>query len=149
MPNRRLTGKSRLSFVTHHSQARSHRISTMSKPHAGFARWSYGGDTVHARRATVMPWNKPALFRSQVSPGAISRERRFSTVYLDSMRCLQASLRCGPGEPRCPHGSDAGTENRDSVNEAISNHSIHPLPVFKGLVWDAVLKCIFQIVCAW
>ena len=35
------------------------------------------------------------------------------------MRCLPASLRRGPGGPRCPHRSDAGTEIRDSVNEAL------------------------------
>jgi len=35
----------------------------------GFARWSYGGDTVHAGRATVMPRNKTVLFRSPVRPG--------------------------------------------------------------------------------
>jgi len=40
-------------------------------------------------------------------------------VYPDSMRCLPASLRRGPGGPRCPHRSDAGTEIRDSVNEAL------------------------------
>jgi len=34
----------------------------------GFTRWSYGGDTVHARRATVMPRSKPALFCSPVRP---------------------------------------------------------------------------------
>ena len=34
------------------------------------------------------------------------------------MRCLPAPLRCGAGRPRCPHRSDAGTEIRDSVNEA-------------------------------
>jgi len=35
----------------------------------GFARWSYGGDTVHAGIATVMPRNEPALFRSPVRLG--------------------------------------------------------------------------------
>jgi len=29
-------------------------------------RWSYGGGTVHAERASVLPWNKLALFRSLV-----------------------------------------------------------------------------------
>jgi len=48
--------------------------------------------------------------------------RRFNTVYPDSMRCLPASLRRGPGGPRCQHRSDAGTEIRDSVNEAL--HSV-------------------------
>jgi len=89
----------------------------------GFARRSY--DTVHAGRATVMPQNKPALFRSPVRPGCLKKmkppgplpgERRFNTVYPDSMRCLPASLRCGPGGPRCPHWD---TEIRDSVYEAL------------------------------
>jgi len=34
----------------------------------GFARWSYGRDTVHVGRATVMPRTMPSLFRSPVSP---------------------------------------------------------------------------------
>ena len=91
------------------------------------ARWFYGGDTVHTRRATVMPLNKPVLFRTPVRhggpllfkpPGSLPGERRFNTVYPDTMRCLQASLRCGPVGPRCPHCIAAGTENRDSVNKA-------------------------------
>jgi len=93
----------------------------------GFSRWSYGGDTVDAGRATVMPRNKPQLFRSPVShgclkkmkpPGPLPAEHRFNTVYPDSMRCLPVPLRCGPGRPRCSHRSDAGTEIRDSANEA-------------------------------
>jgi len=36
------------------------------------------------------------------------------------MRCLPASLRRGPGGPRCPHRSDAGAEIRDSVNKALN-----------------------------
>ena len=68
----------------------------------GVARWSYGGDTVHTGRTTVIPRN------------------RFNTVYTDSMRCLPVSLRCGPGVPRCPHRSAAGTENQESVNEALA-----------------------------
>jgi len=52
-------------------------------------------------------------------PGPHPGERRFNTVYPDSMRCLPASLRRGPGGPRCPHRSDDGTEIRDSVNEAL------------------------------
>ena len=79
----------------------------------------------------MMSRNKPALFRSPVRPGEsrlfkklippgpLPGERRFSTVYPDSMRCLPVSLRCGLGGPRCPHRSDAGTENRDSVNKAV------------------------------
>jgi len=57
----------------------------------GFARWSYGGDAVHAERATVMPLIKTALYKNHVCPD----------------------------EPRLFCGSDAGTENRDSVNEAL------------------------------
>ena len=71
-----------------------------------FARWSYCVDTIHAGRATVLPRKKPALFRSPVSSGCLKKlklhgpllyEHRFSTVYPDSMRCLPASLRWGPG----------------------------------------------------
>jgi len=39
----------------------------------GFARLSYGGDTVDAGRATVMPREKPALFRSPVSHGRLKQ----------------------------------------------------------------------------
>jgi len=93
----------------------------------GFARWSYGGDTVHAKRATVMPRNKPMLFHSPVRPGESNilkplgpypGECRFNTVYPNSMWCLPASLRCGPSGPRSLHRSDIGTKIRDSVNEA-------------------------------
>ena len=38
------------------------------------------------------------------------------------MRCVPVSLQCGPGGPKCPHRSDAETENGDSVYEAI--HSV-------------------------
>ena len=87
---------------------------------------------VHAGIATdtVMSRNEPVLFRSPVRLGEVvlknlkplgplSGECRFNTVYPDSMRCLPASLRCGPGGPRYLHRSVAGTENRNSVNEAV------------------------------
>ena len=57
----------------------------------GFARWSYGGGTVYAERATVMPRNKPAMYSNPVRSG----------------------------EPRLVFGSDVGTENQDSVNKAL------------------------------
>ena len=96
----------------------------------GFAQWSYGGDTVHAGRATVMPRNKPFAARCvPVSPGCFlifettetsscltpvqHGESRFNAV-------LAAALRCDPGGPRSP-----GTENQDSVNEA---NPEYPLP---------------------
>jgi len=47
----------------------------------GFARLSYGGNTVHARRATVMSRNKPALFRSPVSPGRPFIAKTFWTIF--------------------------------------------------------------------
>jgi len=81
-----------------------------------------------------MPRNKPALFCSPVRPGGFNflkppgphpGERRFNMVPPDSMRCLPVSLRRGPGGPRCPHRSDAGTEIRDSVNEALGS------PIFR------------------
>ena len=69
----------------------------------GVARWSYGGDTVHAGRATVMPRNKPALFRTRCVPviflklsGPLHGECRFNTLYLDSMRCLNIYAKGGP-----------------------------------------------------
>ena len=134
MPNRSLTGKSR-------GYAGSLPWLTVAKPGVtlsppwtqlmpvcyGFARWSYGRDTVHAGRATVMPRNKPVLFRSPVRPdeswrlqklkppGPHPGKSRFNTIYPDSMRCLPASLRCGLGGSRCPHRSDAGTKIWDSV----------------------------------
>jgi len=39
----------------------------------GVGRWSYGGDTVHARRATMMPRNQPALFRTPVRPVCLKK----------------------------------------------------------------------------
>ena len=46
---------------------------------------------LNAETATMMPRNKPALYSNPVRPG----------------------------EPALFFGSDAGTENRDSVNEAL------------------------------
>jgi len=54
------------------SLTESHRISTVYKVMPvsyGVARWPYGGDTVCAGKATGMPRNKPALFRTPVRPG--------------------------------------------------------------------------------
>jgi len=51
-------------------------MTTVDTAHAGlqwFARWSYGGDTVDAGRATIMPQNKPVLFRSPVSHGCLKK----------------------------------------------------------------------------
>jgi len=68
-----------------------------------------------------MPRNKSTLFRILARngapwmfkriklPGPNPADRRFNTVYPDSMRCLLASLRCGPGWPRCPHHSGLNT----------------------------------------
>jgi len=128
MQNRTSNGKSR----RYASSPPWHTVESLWTPWTqlmpdcyGFARWTYGGNTVHGGRATVMYGNKPALFRIPVRPGCfifwnhpLPGERRFNTVYPDSMRYLPASLRCGSGGPRKPHCSDAGTENRDSVNEA-------------------------------
>jgi len=77
-----------------------------------------------------MPRNKPALFRSPVLPGCFKKfpcECRFNTVYPGSIRCLPAALRCGPDGPQCPHRSNAGTENRDSMNEALSKFKQKPV----------------------
>ena len=71
------------------------------KSHPGSSRWA------------------PVVLKKLKPPGPLPGERRFNTVYPDSMRCLSASLRCGPGGSRCPHRSAAATENRDSVNEAL------------------------------
>jgi len=48
----------------------------------GFARWSYDEDTVHVGRATVVPRNKPVLFRSPVRPGESRRflKKKFETT---------------------------------------------------------------------
>ena len=86
----------------------------------GFALRSYGGDTIHAGRATVMPWNKPALFRSPVRPG----ESRMFKEIAGSTRCIP--IQCGACRRRygvipVGHGVSrrrAGTEHRDNVNEA-------------------------------
>jgi len=58
----------------------------------------------------------PGCLKKLKPPGSLPGERRFNTVYPDSMRCLSASLRCGPGGPRPLNAS--GTKNWDSVNEA-------------------------------
>jgi len=68
----------------------------------GVARWSYGGEAVYAGRATAMPRNKQALYRlfkKLKPPEPYTGERRFNTIYPDSIQCLPASLRCGPGGP--------------------------------------------------
>ena len=71
----------------------------------GFAMWSYGVDTVHDGRDTVMPRKKLALFRSTVSssclkqiepPEPLPGERRSNTVYPDSMR-RYGVFAMGPG----------------------------------------------------
>jgi len=100
-----------------------------------FARWSYGEDTVHAGRAKMKPWNKPALFCSPERPGCFKKlkpqgplpcECRFNTVYPDSMQCSPASLRCGPSGPMCPHCSNTGTKNQDSVSDAWHLRTLYP-----------------------
>jgi len=55
---------------------RESRISTVDTTNAGLQRFRlvvYDGDTVHARKATVMPRNRPGLFRS-----TLAGERRFN-----------------------------------------------------------------------
>jgi len=66
-------------------------------------------------------------------------------VYPDSMRYLPASLRCDPGGPRRPNRSDAGTENRDSVNSDgaafSSTLSKSPRDTIRASVADILLTC--------
>jgi len=38
-----------------------------------FIRWSYDEDMDHVGRATVMPRNEPALFRTPVCPGCLKK----------------------------------------------------------------------------
>jgi len=83
-------------------------------------------ETGHVEEATVLPRNRPVLFRTPVSLGCLNKtplklpgDRRFNTVYSVSMRCLPTSLRCGPGLSRCLHRSDAQAENREIVSEAL------------------------------
>ena len=81
----------------------------------------YGGDTDHNVRATQMPRNKPALFRTPVRPGCFffSNNRGHFLVIAGSKRfnaVLVGVATVCPGVPRCPHRSHAGAENRDSVN---------------------------------
>jgi len=62
----------------------------------GFARWSYGLDTVHAGRATVMPQNKPVWFRCPVSPGGFKNfenHRGHIPVNAGSTWCIP--IQCG------------------------------------------------------
>jgi len=129
------TGLCRFSSVTHRGLTGSHRISTVATTHAGLLRcrpvvlrWRYGscrksyGDATGKAGVVSHPgssrWS-PVVLKILKPPGPLPGERRFNTVYPDSMRCLSASLRCGPGGSRCPHRSAAATENRDSVNEAL------------------------------
>ena len=57
----------------------------------GFARWSYGGDTVHAGRATVMPRNKLALFRSPGFKTENARIKHTLTIYNQKIKKSKAS----------------------------------------------------------
>ena len=84
--------------MAHRGQAGSHRISTVNKAHARFATVLHGGLTctmeirfINAETATVLPRNKPAMYSNPVRPD----------------------------EPWLCFGSDAGTENCDSVNKAL------------------------------
>ena len=75
--DRQESGLRRLSSLTHRGQAVSFRISIVDTVHAGLLRFRpvvVGGEKFHARRATVMPRNKQALFRSPVSPGCLKIE---------------------------------------------------------------------------
>ena len=103
MPNCSSTGKSR-------GYAGSPPWHTVAKPGVtvsppwtqlmpvcyGFARGSYGGETVDVGGATVMPRNKPALFRSPVSPACFKKKwnhRGHFPVHTGSTRCIP--IQCG------------------------------------------------------
>jgi len=66
--------------VTHRGQAGTSPYFHRGHSSCLFAAVSHGGDTVHAGRATVMPRNKPALFRSPVRPGESRLLKIFETT---------------------------------------------------------------------
>ena len=80
--------------------------------YCSFTRWSYGGETNYAGRATVILRNKPALFRSPMSPVFFKPHhgtRRFNTVYPDSTCCSsRRCYGCGHGWPRCSNWDAPG-----------------------------------------
>ena len=70
-----------------------------------------------------MPQNKRALLRTPMSSdclkkikpqGPLPGDLLFNTVYPDSMRCLQVSLRCGSGVHTV---ATPGLKSRDSMDE--------------------------------
>ena len=67
------------------------------------ARWSYDRDAVHAGRATVLPRNKPAFFRTPVRPGVPRLfkkcdPRDYFPVNAGSTRCIP--IQCGASRRR-------------------------------------------------
>jgi len=91
----------------------------------GFTRWSYGGETVHAGEATVMPRKKSALFRTPVRSGesrlikTIKNHRGHFPVIASSTRFIP--IQCVASQRRygvVPVGPDVhtGARNRNSVN---------------------------------
>ena len=117
VPNRSSTGKSR-------GYAGSPPWHTVAKPgvtvsplwtqlipvYYGFTRWSYSGDTNHAGKATVMPRNKPALFRTKVRHGCfknnwnhrgqfpvITGSTRFIPIQYGACRRHYGVVSVGPG----------------------------------------------------
>ena len=79
----------------------------------GVARWSYGGDTVHTVRATVMPRTKLALFCTPVRPGCY---KKIETTGTTSQR-TPVKHSVSRFNAVLAGVATVWTENRDSVNQ--------------------------------
>jgi len=94
----------------------------------GFARWSYGGDTVHAWRATVMPRNKPALFRSPSSRGCLKKLKQPGPLPCESR--VYAAL------------AGVATVWSQWVSETVATPGLKT-----GTVWTRLYRCWLKFKC--
>ena len=62
--------------------------SPWTQPMSFFSTVLHGGETNHAEKATIMPRNKPASFRTLVLSGCLKNYDHWDPVYPDSMRRL-------------------------------------------------------------
>jgi len=88
--------------------------------YCSFTQWSYGGETNYAGRATVILRNKPALFRTPMSPVFFKTTSRYSPVQHGlsrfNMLFFSASLQLWSRLAPVFKSGRTGAENRDSVD---------------------------------